>query len=65
MRTLLKAFLCGVIIAAMGGCGGRSEVTVPKVFAPQPKDQKPSAGSQAPTKGLPPKAAGKAPGRAG
>jgi hypothetical protein len=67
MRTLLKAFLCGVVVAAMGGCGGRSDVSIPKTFAPPPaKEQKPDIAGKAPTKGLPSKAPGKrGPGRPG
>jgi len=67
MRTLLKAFLCAVVMIAMGGCGGREDVVIPKTFAPPPaKDQKPDIGGKAPTKGLPPKMPGKrGPGRPG
>jgi len=67
MRTLLRAFLCGVVIAAMGGCGGGSDTEIPKTFAPPPsKEEKPNVAGKAPTKGLPPKAPGRrGPGRPG
>ena len=67
MRTLLKVFLCGVVVAAMGGCGGGSDVETPKTFAPPPpKEQKPEIGGKAMPKGLPPKVSAKrGPGRPG
>jgi hypothetical protein len=46
MRTLLRAFLCAVVIGAMGGCGGGSDVKIPETFAPPPpKDEKPNVGA--------------------
>jgi len=53
MRTLLKAFLCGVVMIAMGGCGGGSDTVVPKTFAPPPaKEEKPNIAGKAPPKAL-------------
>jgi hypothetical protein len=44
MRTLLRMLFCGVVIAAIGGCGGGGETQIPTKFAPQPdKNVKPTA----------------------
>jgi hypothetical protein len=54
MRRLLRACLCAVVAVALGGCGSRDSVEIPKKFAPPPpKEQKPDIGSKAPTKGPP------------
>jgi predicted small lipoprotein YifL len=51
MRTLLRAFLCALVVGAMGGCGGRSDVEIPPTFAPPPaKEEKPKLGAGAPVK---------------
>ena len=44
MRTLLRMLLCGVVIAAIGGCGGGGGTEIPTKFDPQPdKSVKPTA----------------------
>ncbi len=51
MRTLLRAFVCAVVLFAVSGCGGSDEAVVPKKFAPPPpKGAQPDSGGPVKTK---------------